>query len=54
MAELPVMEEAINLVTAIKLLPANAAKITFLDDDVDIVNNYLLSVTSTPRFELGL
>ena len=47
------MAEAINLVIAMRELPANAAKMTFFDDDVDI-NYYLLSVTNTPRLEFGL
>ena len=53
MAELPVMADAINLVMAISVLPANAAKMTFLDDEVDILF-YLVSVTKTPRLDLGL
>jgi hypothetical protein len=40
MAELPVIEAAINLVIEIAVLPIKAAKMTFFDPDADIRNRY--------------
>jgi len=42
MAELPVIDAAMNFVTAINELPRNAAIITFLDAEEDMKNSVFI------------